>query len=66
MNLTSRRAPKVPFAQNVILTERHKAMLEELRYRNRLNFTEAIRLGIEQIWKQHTQGESTSGVHLEA
>jgi hypothetical protein len=53
MHTLARTAPDKFIMQSVMLTERHKRILEEIRFSRRLNFSEAVRRGIELLAKEH-------------
>lgn len=59
-------ASRGAFPQYTLLTPTHREMLEELRFRHRLSFSETIRLGIEKIWSQRTAEIDTRGMGLQA
>jgi hypothetical protein len=59
MKTCERSAPKELYAQYAILTEKHRAISEELRFRHRLNFSEAIREGIELLARQYEPSQTT-------
>jgi hypothetical protein len=46
-------APKQLFGQYVILTEDHRAMLESLKTRRRISYSETIRRGIELVAREY-------------
>ena len=55
--------PLVPHCS--LIEGKHKQMLEELRFRHKLNFSEAIRQGIELVAARYMPEQST-GVQLQA
>lgn len=59
-------APKIPFAQHTILTEEHRNLLENLKFKHRLNYSDTIKLGIELVAAQYSPEMRNPGVHQEA
>jgi len=66
MKDVSRNTSERTFGQYVILSEDHRAMLDDLRSRRRMSYSETIRRGIEVIANQFSPEIKNSGERLEA
>ena len=65
MNFQEKKAPKIPFAQYTILTEEHRDLLDNLKFKHKLNFSDTIKRGIELVAAQYMPEFQTPSRQLE-